>query len=172
MKILESVATIMILVSMLTVTAISDGDGFLTSTRIDNAPIEETYIYTPHYSTEWQDNFSIDMPLTEKHTEQAVVTAYCPCVKCCGKWSSDIRGGVPTTASGTHATAGRTCGADPNLLPYGTHIWIDGHEYVVEDTGSGLTKGMLHIDIYCNTHEEALQVGYSIREVSWETIAE
>lgn len=159
-KIFSTAMCVALLVSMLTVTALSDGGGFLTSKRIEGAPVE------------WQDNFSIDMPLTEKHTEYAVITAYCPCVKCCGKWSSDIWGGVPTTASGTHATAGRTCGADPNLLPYGTHIWIGDHEYVVEDTGSGLTKGMLHIDIYCNTHAEALQVGYSIREVSWETIAE
>lgn len=132
-------------------------------------------VYIPNYSTEWVDNFSIDPSLLEfeRHTiENAVITAYCPCLKCCGKWSAVYHGGVATTASGTIAKAGQTVGCDPKLIPYGTHIWIDGHEYVVEDTGSGLTKGRLHIDIYCNTHTEAMKVGYSVKEVSWETITE
>lgn len=123
--------------------------------------------YTPNYSTTWVDNFSIDNPEAEKHVEEAIITAYCPCPKCCGKWSAVYHGGIPTTASGTIAQAGRTVGCDPKLIPYGTHIWIDGHEYVVEDTGSGLTKGRLHIDVYCDTHAEASQKGLQHKEVSW-----
>ena len=78
------------------------------------------------------------------------VTAYCPCVKCCGK--SD---GI--TASGVKAVAGRTVAADVLYLPFGTKVYIDGHEYTVEDTGGTITQKKL--DIFFNNHEEALQYG-------------
>ena len=83
------------------------------------------------------------------------ISAYCPCEKCCLK--SD---GI--TASGTQATAGRT--AAMNGVPFGTKIVIDGHEYTIEDRGGGL--GSKIIDIYFNTHEEALNSGlWVMREV-------
>ena len=77
-------------------------------------------------------------------------TAYCPCRKCCGK--SD---GI--TASGTRATAGRTIAADTSKLPFGTKVYINGHEYVVEDRG-GAIKGN-KIDIFFSSHAEALKYG-------------
>ena len=83
------------------------------------------------------------------------ISAYCPCEKCCLK--SD---GI--TASGTQATAGRT--AAMNGVSFGTKIVIDGHEYTVEDRGGGL--GSKIIDIYFDTHEEALNSGlWVMREV-------
>lgn len=85
-----------------------------------------------------------------------VITAYCPCVRCCGK--SD---GI--TATGTIATEGRTIAADPTVLPYGTKVIINGHEYTVEDCG-GSIKGN-KIDIFFNSHEDALQWGRQTLEV-------
>ena len=83
------------------------------------------------------------------------ISAYCPCEKCCLK--SD---GI--TASGTQATAGRT--AAMNGVQFGTKIVIDGHEYTVEDRGGGL--GSKIIDIYFDTHDEALNSGlWVMREV-------
>lgn len=83
------------------------------------------------------------------------ISAYCPCEKCCG-WNTGI------TASGTQATAGRT--AAMNGVPFGTKIIIDGHEYTIEDRGGGL--GSKIIDIYFDTHEEALNSGlWVMREV-------
>lgn len=79
-----------------------------------------------------------------------VTTAYCSCEKCCG-WSTGI------TYSGTQATAGRTVGANLSQFPLGTVLVIDGHEYVVEDTGAGVGKN--HVDIYMNSHEEAVEYG-------------
>lgn len=75
------------------------------------------------------------------------ITFYCPCSSCCGQWA----GGA--TASGVMPTAGRTvaCGA----LPFGTHVRIEGQEYIVEDTG---VNGHW-IDIYVDSHSEALQRG-------------
>lgn len=86
-----------------------------------------------------------------EYTELTVTaTAYCPCVKCCGKTDG-------ITATGTQATAGRTIAVDPSVIPYGTYITIDGVTYVAEDRG-GAVKGA-EVDIFFDTHEEALQWG-------------
>lgn len=76
------------------------------------------------------------------------LTAYCNCSKCCGQWA----GGK--TASGTTPTQGRTVAC--NSLPFGTKISINGNIYTVEDTGN---MGGNVIDIYFNSHSEALQFG-------------
>lgn len=80
-------------------------------------------------------------------------TAYCPCEECCGPWATGY------TASGTLATAGRTvaCG----VLPFGTQIVIDGVIYTVEDTG---VEGEW-VDIFFDTHEEALNYGMQTKSV-------
>ena len=78
-------------------------------------------------------------------------TAYCPCVKCCGKWSDGI------TASGVKAKANHTIAVDRKVIPLGTRIIYNGIEYVAEDTGSAI-KGN-KIDIYFDSHEEALKFG-------------
>ena len=94
----------------------------------------------------------------------ATLTAYCPCVKCCGK--SD---GI--TASGTQATAGRTVAVDTRLIPYGTEISIDGKTYVAEDCG-GKVKGYT-IDVFFDSHEEALNFGRQTKIVKiYKTVSE
>lgn len=88
------------------------------------------------------------------YTEIVVTaTAYCPCEKCCGKTDG-------ITATGTQATAGRTIAVDPSVIPYGTNVIIDGVTYVAEDRG-GAIKGN-DIDVFFDTHEEALQFGRRI----------
>lgn len=99
---------------------------------------------------------------------QAKVTAYCSCPKCCGVWSKDHPSRQGTdyeqhTTSGTIPVAGRTVAVDPDIIPLGSKILIDGHEYTAEDTGSGV-KGN-HIDIYFDSHEEALEWGVKTLEV-------
>lgn len=59
------------------------------------------------------------------------------------------------TASGTVPQAGRTIAC--NFLSFGTHVLINGHEYIVEDTGGALGNSV--IDIFVNSEEEALQLG-------------
>lgn len=82
------------------------------------------------------------------------LTAYCPCSKCCGKWA----GG--NTSSGTIPTQGRTVAC--NTLPAGTKVNINGHDYIVEDTGN--MKGNV-VDIFFNSHQEALNFGVQYAEV-------
>lgn len=78
------------------------------------------------------------------------VTAYCPCIKCCGKTDG-------ITATGTLATAGRTIAVDPTVIPYGSEVILNGHTYIAEDCG-GAIKGN-KIDMFFNTHQEALNWG-------------
>ncbi len=77
------------------------------------------------------------------------VTAYCSCAKCCGKTTG-------RTASGTRATAGRTVAASSKFA-FGTQLNIGGHTYTVEDRGGAINGN--RIDIYVNSHAEALQWG-------------
>ena len=86
------------------------------------------------------------------------LTAYCPCELCCGQWA----GG--NTATGTVPTAGRTVGVDPEVIPLGTTVYIDGQAYRAEDTGA-FTGNI--IDIYMDSHEEALRFGRKEATVTW-----
>ena len=99
-------------------------------------------------------------PSEEPKVQSAVcqLTAYGPCELCCGQWA----GG--NTASGTVPTAGRTVGVDPEVIPLGTTVYIDGQAYRAEDTGA-FTGNI--IDIYMDSHEEALRFGRKEATVTW-----
>ena len=84
------------------------------------------------------------------------ITAYCPCSKCCGKATG-------RTASGTTATAGRTVAASSKFA-FGTKLNINGHIYTVEDRGGAINGNK--IDIFVNSHSEALQWGVRYLPVS------
>ena len=94
---------------------------------------------------------------TKESLGEFVITAYCPCEKCCGEYADGL------TASGTVATEGRTCAVDPEVIPLGTEIEIDGVKYIAEDVG-GAIKGN-RIDICFNDHRSALQYGVKCKEV-------
>ena len=98
------------------------------------------------YTSEYSENKTIQKQDLGKFT----VTAYCPCEICCGK-----NDGI--TASGKKATANNTIAADTSVLPLGSKVQIEGKVYTVEDTG-GAIKGK-RIDIFFNTHQEALNYG-------------
>lgn len=78
-------------------------------------------------------------------------TAYCGCSTCNGKYV-----GQPT-ASGTQMQQGRTIAVDPNVIPLGSRVSVNGHVYIAEDTGSAI-KGKI-IDIYHGSHSSALKFG-------------
>lgn len=83
------------------------------------------------------------------------VTAYCACMKCCGKTNG-------ITASGTQATSNRTVAA-PRTFAFGTKVKINGTTYVVEDRGGAIQGN--RIDIYMNSHQEALAWGVRYLEL-------
>lgn len=78
------------------------------------------------------------------------ITHYCNCERCQGKY-------VGTTATGTAPKAGRTIAVDPDRIPLGSIVKINGQEYVAEDTG-GAIKGN-RVDIFVADHGEAMAKG-------------
>jgi len=105
-----------------------------------------------------------DEELHEAHEAQELVslgkfklTHYCACSKCCGKWANGI------TATGTKAEAGRTIAVDPDVIPLGTAVYIDGQKYIAEDTGSAIDGK--RIDVFMNDHLEAKKAGVRSAEV-------
>jgi 3D (Asp-Asp-Asp) domain-containing protein len=84
------------------------------------------------------------------------VTFYCACLICCGKTNA-------ITASMAPAVAGVTIAAS-STIPFGTRIWIEGYgERIVQDRGGAI--GQNRIDIYVNTHEEALRHGVKTKQI-------
>ena len=84
------------------------------------------------------------------------ITYYCSCEICC-----DVETGI--TATGAPVVEGETIAVDPSVIPYGTQVIIGGHVFTAEDCGGAIKQN--HIDIYVNSHEEALALGRSSAEV-------
>ena len=84
------------------------------------------------------------------------ITYYCACEICCNKADG-------ITATGTPVIEGQTIAVDPSVIPYGTKVIIDGHVFTAEDCGGAIKKN--HIDVYVNSHEEALALGVTNAEV-------
>ena len=104
-----------------------------------------------------------------KQVENATVTAYCICKKCCGKDESHPAYGI--TASGRPAEPYISVAVDPFLIPLGSKVYIDYgdgllHERRADDTGSSVAGA--HIDVCMTTHEEALEHGVKEARVYWE----
>lgn len=96
------------------------------------------------------------------------LTAYCGCSKCCGKWGENRpldENGKPIvyTANMSVAKEGATIAADISVLPYGTKVIIDGHEYIVQDRGGSIKEN--RIDIYFESHQDALNFGVQYKEI-------
>lgn len=85
------------------------------------------------------------------------LTAYCTCSSCCENYSDGY------TATMTVATPGRTIAVDPDVIPYGTVVEIDGNRYIAEDCGEAI-KGN-HIDVLCASHELAENFGVQYAQV-------
>ena len=106
---------------------------------VEEPIIEEPIVEEPPSNIEW---YTIE------------VSFYCACYQCCGKTDG-------ITASGDYATEGVTV-ALPSSIPLGTHIVIDGHEYICQDRGGAIIDyggNFIRADIYLNSHEECLRRG-------------
>lgn len=79
------------------------------------------------------------------------LTFYCPCSSCSGGWGNQ-------TATGTIAKQGRTIAVDPDVIPYGSTVYIEGWGYyIAEDCGGGVNGN--HIDIYRDSHDVCRKLG-------------
>lgn len=86
----------------------------------------------------------------------AIVTAYCPCVKCCGPNAAGI------FADGTRYA--QSAVAAPRRYPFGTVVFIDGRRYIVRDrTAVRFDK---RFDIAMRSHKEAIAFGKQKKQIT------
>lgn len=76
------------------------------------------------------------------------ITSYCPCEECCGQWADGL------TATGIPALPGIVA-VDPEVIPLGSTVVIDGQRYLAADTG---VTGRA-VDICMPSHQEAEAFG-------------
>ena len=94
-------------------------------------------------------------------TLQMRVTAYCPCEKCCGEWADGV------TANGHTISQGDRFVAADRRFAFGTQLVIPGYNnsktVKVFDRGGAIYDNRL--DVFFNTHQEALEWGVQHLEV-------
>jgi 3D (Asp-Asp-Asp) domain-containing protein len=105
-----------------------------------------------------------DVPADTPQTVSMRVTAYCPCVKCCGKSADNI------TASGHRIQPGDCFAAAPQEYPFGTMVIVPGYNndrpVPVWDRGGVIKEGRL--DVFFSQHKEALTWG--VRQLKVEVL--
>lgn len=89
-----------------------------------------------------------------EYVGECTVTAYCPCGECCGRWADGV------TASGLPAVPGIVA-VDPEVIPLGSTVIIDGQQYLAADTG---VTGQA-VDLCMESHASALAFGRSRQSV-------
>lgn len=85
------------------------------------------------------------------------ITAYC-----CEPYEHICGTGDGLTSTGLPVEPG-IAAVDPEIIPIGSTVVIDGQRYLAADTGS-LVKG-LHVDVAVSTHAEAEAFGEQLAEV-------
>ncbi len=99
----------------------------------------------------WED---FEEDATEWTVEEFRITGYAPFDDPAGLCSD---GDPTTTRSGTYPTEGRTVAVDPNVIPLGTPLWVEGYGWrMAEDTG-GAVRGN-HVDVMVDDRAKALQI--------------
>ena len=123
-----------------------------TSTEVvtEEAEEEESYEASEEETTDTSENTSSSGQGT--YLGNFVLTAYCNCAQCCGTAGNATASGAMPTAGHTVAMAG---------VPFGTQLLINGTVYTVEDLGTPYG----HVDIYFDSHAEALSFGLQYADV-------
>ena len=83
-------------------------------------------------------------------------------------WYSPKELGKPAnklrTSTGTIPKEGRTIAVDPNIIPYGSIVYIQDYGYfIAEDCGGAIKQN--RIDIFTTSHEYAIQQGKKVTQV-------
>lgn len=106
------------------------------------------------------DRYNIE-EVAEEYLGEFTITHYCGCRECNGRWT-----GYPAK-NGEELQDNYTIAVDPNVIPLGTYIKIDGHDvtYKACDTGSKIKNN--RIDIYVSDHNECLELGIKRKVKVW-----
>lgn len=127
------------------------------------------------------------VPMTLKNVEQDIIeeeqnnevkedvflgnfklTAYCSCYKCCEEYALDrpidSNGNEIVYGSiGEMLVEGYSIAVDPNVIPYGTEVIIDGITYKAQDCGGAINGN--EIDVYFADHKKAQEFAVQYKDV-------
>lgn len=136
---------------------------------IEEAKVETdttlTPITTEQKKVKYRDLAENNPPEEYVNKIEVTATAYCLCKKCCGKTPDNPNYGC--THSGLKIVPGsgmKVIAVDPKIIPLNSKVYVEGlngaWDYghaVAADTGSAIKE--LKIDLYMDTHTEALEWG-------------
>lgn len=134
----------------------------LQSNALIRTPDSRFSRHTPVADTDSTETERLSRPIS-------VCTAYCPCKRCCGVWAEKGLNskGERITASGHIIQPGDRFVAAPCEIPFGTMLRVpgynDGRPVPVLDRGRLITGN--HIDVFFNSHGDALKWGVQRLEV-------
>ena len=123
---------------------------------LSNAPTKTEYIEIPKTVTVTEIK-EIPPKADFEYLGEFTVTAYCP-------YEDEYGNATARPYNGEYiAVEGITVAVDPEIIPYGSVVIIDGHSYIAHDCG-GAVKGKV-IDIYFDSVEKMNAWGKQTKEV-------
>ena len=121
---------------------------------LSNAPEKHTETVVERTVTEVKE---IPPESDYEYLGEFTVTAYCP-------YEDEYGNATAKPYNGEYiAIEGITVAVDPDVIPYGSVVIIDGHSYIAHDCG-GAVKGKV-VDIYFETVEAMNAWGKQTKEV-------
>lgn len=130
--------------------------------KVDELEAELAAIITVESEASKTDSSTTELINT---IENCAITYYCA-----EKYPHICGLGLGVTATGVECNPGHIVAVDPNVIPLHSKVIVDYgdgelHSYYAEDVG-GSIKGN-HIDVMCETHNEALNAGKRTATVYW-----
>mgnify|MGYP004541210025 CR=1 FL=1 len=123
---------------------------------LSNAPTKTEYIEIPKTVTVTEIK-EVPPKADFEYLGEFTVTAYCP-------YEDEYGNATARPYNGEYiAVEGITVAVDPEVIPYGSVVIIDGHSYIAHDCG-GAVKGKV-IDIYFDSVEAMNAWGKQTKEV-------
>lgn len=162
----ELAVFLLMMVGVFVAVLVADAFADAMERRVDNSKvvIEETNYIIDQLDDEVEppedphESEKIDAALDWHYIDDCVLTAYCPCYECSDGWGNG-------TATGVTAQPNHTIAVDPDVIPLGAWVEIDGHVFHAEDVGGGVNGN--HIDVYFDSHDEAVEFGKQVANVRW-----
>ena len=141
-----------------TIEAANEDQGIISGTVYIPEAVWATRILEENYNLEGTD-VNEQNATAEQYGDsigEYTIDYYCSCETCRAKASK-------VKATGTPVVEGQTIAVDPDEIPYGTKVIIDGHVFTAEDYDTSCKEK--HISIYVNEHETAQKLNEKKAEV-------